>query len=271
MPRQRVRSRRKVRTRRRHQLQVLAVGLAGAGGVWMVLGGVGILGANWFRSAMAWRIQDIEIVGIPSETQPAIRAALPVRIGDSLWGFSQTQVERNILKQCPSVSRVEIQRRWPARLVLHVQERNAVGWSWKGGARWAVDAAGVLFPVKQPERLTAYPEFVTPASQEDRQLLARFLTAWGRKKDPLQQKLVRCAVDRLSLSGGHEGIALWLEDGTQVFWGSPQEERLGEMQSQLSEVLTDARRRYRGVEYVDLRYQPDRIVVKPKEGHRGST
>lgn len=276
---QRVRARPKVHARRRRHLQVLAVGLAGAGGAWAVLGGMGAFAAGWLRSASLWRIQHIEIEGARPAIHNTLTGALPVHVGDSLWGFSRAALERRLQDRVPSLARVRVRRRWPARLVLRVHERTPVGWSRRGNARWAVDADGVLFPAEGPEQLVTLPEFVAANAAADRQRLTWFLAAWGRVNDPLQRRLVRCAMD------SSEGISVWLDDGTRVLWGAFQENRMTEMRARLVQVLTDAQRRYPKLEYADLRYlefgatgrAEGRIVIKPlltgggKEEQRGSS
>lgn len=268
MLRQHVRLRRKSRVRRRRRLQVVAVGLAGVGGAWAMLAGMGMVSAHWFRSTVAWRIQAIELLGARTESSEALAAALPIRVGDSLWGFSKARVERGLLQRFPAVARVVIQRRWPARVVLRVYEREPVGWMWQRGDRWAVDAEGAVFPIRTPERLTPCPEFAGTESLEDRRLLVRFLQRWqALGGERLPQQIVRCAADRFP-----NELSFWLEDGTHVFWGSLQEDRIAEMRPRLSVVLADAHRRFPAIDYVDLRYQQRGIIIKPlRGGQRGST
>lgn len=229
-----------------------------------------MLGAGWLRSASLWRIQGIGIIGGSHAIQRTLTAAFPVHVGDSLWGFSREETEQEMLNQFPALTQVKIQRRWPARLVLRVRERVPIGWIWNGKTRWAVDETGTLFPVEESAHLARLPEFATPGSLDDRRLLAQFVKAWQNTSGPLQGDLARCGVQRPS-----QEFALWLRDGTCVFWGPLQEERMGEMRTRLSRVLADARTRYPAVEYADLRYPgvgsagvaEGRILVKPKVMH----
>ena len=87
-------------------------------------------------AAVGLAAKHVEIRGLVNQTPEAVLAALGVRSGAALIGFSPARAKR-LLENMDWVKRAEVMRRYPNGLIITVEERRPV-------ARWRIDGQTVL-------------------------------------------------------------------------------------------------------------------------------
>ena len=87
-------------------------------------------------AAVGLAAKHVEIRGLVNQTPEAVLAALGVRSGAALIGFSPARAKR-LLENMDWVKRAEVLRRYPNGLIIMVEERRPV-------ARWRIDGQTVL-------------------------------------------------------------------------------------------------------------------------------
>ncbi len=87
-------------------------------------------------AAVGLAAKHVEIRGLVNQTPEAVLAALGVRSGAALIGFSPARAKR-LLENMDWVKRAEVVRRYPNGLIITVEERRPI-------ARWRIDGQTVL-------------------------------------------------------------------------------------------------------------------------------
>ncbi|MGY1623301.1 cell division protein FtsQ/DivIB [Geodermatophilus sp. SYSU D00965] len=114
----------------------------------------------------------------------------------------------------PQVASVEVARGWPRSVVITVVERVPVAEVEKDGARWLVDAGGVLFDTvtgSTPDGVV--PLDVAHPGPDDRVTRAA-LSALVALPEQVRDDLAGASATTT------EDVTLTLDDGTTVLWGS---------------------------------------------------
>jgi hypothetical protein len=58
-----------------------------------------------------------------------------------------------------------------------------------------------------------------------------------------------------------------MKDGKEIFWGEPAEKKLQPKMKMLNRIIEDSKKRFSGLEYINLYYFDDgRVLVKPVTG-----
>ncbi|MGY1593750.1 cell division protein FtsQ/DivIB [Geodermatophilus sp. SYSU D00708] len=114
----------------------------------------------------------------------------------------------------PQVASVEVARGWPRSVVITVVERVPVAEVEKDGARWLVDAGGVLFDTVTRDRPSGVvPLDVAHPGPDDRVTRAA-LSALVALPEQVRDDLAVASATTT------EDVTLTLDDGTTVLWGS---------------------------------------------------
>jgi|GEM_PF-1226027 hypothetical protein len=143
---------------------------------WLVAGSVvvGALALTALAAAPWWRIRRVEIWGAQLVPPHDVVAALALPPDRPLWWPLTPLVDR--LRRLPLVEGVELRRRWPHTLEVHLRERRPVAWT---EGQWApLGPDGV--PLPADPRLVARPlPILRGASPVERRRLARELGVWA--------------------------------------------------------------------------------------------
>ena len=107
-------------------------------------------------AAVGLAAKHVEIRGLVNQTPEAVLAALGVRSGAALIGFSPARAKR-LLENMDWVKRAEVLRRYPNGLIITVEERRPIA-RWRvGGQTVLVDAEGVAISSLDVSRFTHLP------------------------------------------------------------------------------------------------------------------
>lgn len=115
-----------------------------------LLGGLALVGLIlWFAFSPRFYVTGVEVVGARRVPPEAIIAASGLDRLHILW-VNPRDAARRILETIPSVERVEVSCRLPARCVIAVAEREVIAaWEQEGKYYW-VDPAGGAFAAAGP-------------------------------------------------------------------------------------------------------------------------
>ena len=204
----------------------------------------------WAVRHPAWSVRGITVQGdVVHQNAVTFRAQLASQMQNSLAGgfltLDLTQV-RQLFEAVPWVRRAVVQREFPNRLRVTIEEHQAVAWWGPSGSGQLVNRLGEVFEAS-PDDSDGLPELVGPLHQSQ-QVWALFQS--------LQAELNRLelGLQRLELNERGSWSAL-LDNGAamQIGRGTP-EELLARVQ-RFTGTLSQLTARYPGaLQSVDLRY-----------------
>jgi len=112
--------------------------------------------ANASAAAVGLAAKHMEVRGLINQTPEAVLAALGIRSGESLIGFSPARAKR-LLENLDWVKRAEVIRKYPNGLVVMVEERRPIA-RWRiGGQTVLVDAEGTAIASFDVARFSRLP------------------------------------------------------------------------------------------------------------------
>ncbi|MBC7225919.1 MAG: FtsQ-type POTRA domain-containing protein [Thermoflexales bacterium] len=136
-----------------------------------VVGGLALLGlVLWFAFSPQFYVTEAQVVGAQRVPAEAIFAASGLQRLHILWA-SPRAAEARILETIPSIERVRVSCRLPARCVIAVTEREPVAAWDQGGTYYWVDRAGGAFPGPGP--LEGRWQVSGPLPTDEKGLVAR--------------------------------------------------------------------------------------------------
>ncbi len=195
------------------------------------------------------RVADIRIEGRANTPEPLLRAAIGVRPGDPILGFSVEQARERIEK-LSWVDHATVERRLPGTIVVVVQERRPFA-IWQNQGKFVlIDRTGQIVTNSNVADFHQLPLVVGPGAPEAAAPLIDALT----EHPPLQARMVaavRVAERRWNLVL-KSGITVMLPEGHE----DAALERLIALDQQ-HKLLE------RPLQFVDLRL-PDRLVIRAK-------
>jgi cell division protein FtsQ len=202
-------------------------------------------------AASGLRIGEIKIEGIENTPEPVLRAAIGVRKGDPILGFSLEATRANI-ERIPWIEQATVERRLPGLLVVNVKERAPFA-IWQNDRKFVlVDRKGQVVANQDVAQFKHLPLVVgvgAPAAASD-------LLDALRDRPALAEKV------SASVRVGERRWNLHMVNGTDVMLPEGHEtaalDRL--MQLQQEHAVLD-----RPLAAIDMRL-PDRLVFRPKEG-----
>jgi cell division protein FtsQ len=190
----------------------LALALLGGGAVWA------LYGSQWLR------VREVTVTGTAVLTPQQVRDAAAVTAGTPLISVDTDAVEARLRKELPRIDSVEAARSWPHGISVKVVERTPVLLIRKGAKFVEVDDEGVRFAtVSEAPKGVPLLETAASSSQSASASLRRFPQA------RLVREAVRAAGSlppavahrtRLVKVRSYDDIALRLDDGRTVAWGS---------------------------------------------------
>lgn len=184
----------------------------------------------------------------PLRTEPElIRAALGVRSGDPILGFSPTEA-RERLETLPWIERAHVERRLPGTIFVRIKEREAFA-IWQHQGRFAViDREGRIVTTEALGAFAGLPLVVGAGADKHGAALYELLLAHRQILDRTQA-LVRVGERRWNLRL-HSGTDVLLPEGHEA----PALNRLSELHAR--NALLD-----RPLVAIDMRL-PDRLVLR---------
>ncbi|MCJ7716930.1 MAG: FtsQ-type POTRA domain-containing protein [Anaerolineales bacterium] len=139
---------------------------------WRVLSGVLsvslLLGLILFTQTGLFRVMDIQMEGLERFTESEIAQAINIS-GSSIFFINPEKVKKDLSLTYPGLSEVNVSLRWPASVVIALEERTPVlAWNWDGHVRW-VDKNGVAFePHDEGLDVVQVKSAMLPPTVEDR-------------------------------------------------------------------------------------------------------
>ena len=189
----------------------------------------------------------VEVQGLVRHSRQAVLAALGVRRGAALFGFSPARAKR-LLENLDWVKRAEVQRRYPNGLRIIIEEREPIA-RWRiDGQTLLVDADGVAMSVSDVKAFSHLPLVTGKGANVQAATLINHILA----KPSLLSRLTQAEYV------GNRRWNLHLRSGLVVLLP---EDKVG----QALERLAMLQRRYqlldRAISRLDLR-QPERLALK---------
>lgn len=216
--------------------------------VLLVMGIVAV--SHWVLRHTLWTIRGITVQGDVAHQNPVqlraqLASQLRARISSSILDADLHQV-RQMFEAVPWVRQAQVQREFPNRLKVTLEEHVPVAWWGQSGSGQLVNSHGEVFEA-MPEEGDDLPELVGP--------LAQAALVWEAFLG-LRPELARLdmVLDRLELSDRGTWRAR-LDSGATVELGRGGPDELLARARQFTGTVGQVTRRYAGaIEAVDLRY-----------------
>jgi cell division protein FtsQ len=194
------------------------------------------------------RVKDIAITGRANTPEPLLRAALGVKTGDPILGFSVADARARI-ESLSWVEHATVERRLPATVVVNLDERRPFA-IWQNQGKFVlIDREGQVVADQDIAKFSNLPLVVGPGAP----LAVAVLVDALNDRPALQARVVasvRIGERRWNLHL-HGGMDVLLPEGAEI----AALDRLQKLQA--DQALLD-----RPLQAVDMRL-PDRLVVRP--------
>lgn len=198
---------------------------------------------------LGFRVADVRIEGRANTPEPLLRAAIGVKAGDPILGFSVEQARERI-ERLSWVEHATVERRLPDRIVVAVQERRPFAVWQNQGTFVLIDRAGQVVTNSNVADFRQMPLVVGPGAPEAAATLIDALT----DRPSLQARIVA------AVRVGERRWNLLLKSGMTVMLPEGHEAVALE---RLAALDQDHKLLERPLQFVDLRL-PDRLVVRAK-------
>lgn len=204
----------------------------------------------WAVRHPVWSVRAITVQGeVVHQNAVTFRAQLASQMKSSLRGSFLTldlmQVKR-LFESVPWVRQAVVQREFPNRLRVTIEEHQAVAWWGQSGSGQLVNRQGEVFEAS-PDDADGLPELAGPAEQSAR--------VWALFQ-PLQAEFARLEMGLQRLELNERGS--WraeLDSGAQIELGRGSDEELLTRARRFTGTVSQLTQRYPGaLQSVDLRY-----------------
>jgi len=205
---------------------------------------------RWAVNHPLWTVQSISVHGdVSHQSSVGFRAQLATQMRQNLSSSFLTvdlQAVQQMFESVPWVSQALVQREFPNRLRVTLQEHEAVAWWGVAGSGQLVNRKGVVFDAS-PDDSDSLPELLGPAAQS--------VEVWTRYQ-LLADEFARLelGLSRLELTERGSWRAE-LDNGARIELGRGDAADLLERTRRFTGTLSQLTERYAGaVQSVDLRY-----------------
>jgi cell division protein FtsQ len=205
---------------------------------------------HWVLRHPFWTVRAIAVQGeVDHQNAVGLRAQLATSMKNTLSGgllALDLQPVKQMFEAVPWVRQAKVQREFPNRLRVTLEEHHAVAWWGESGSGFLVNRLGEVFEAS-PDEGEGLPELIGPAEQSQR--------VWSLYQR-LTQELAKLelGVDRLELSDRGNWRAR-LDSGALIELGRGEPDELFARMRRLTATISQLTQRYPGaVESVDLRY-----------------
>jgi cell division protein FtsQ len=205
---------------------------------------------HWVSRLAVWQVRAIAVQGeVDHQNAVGLRAQLASSLKSSLSGgllVLDLQPVRQMFENVPWVRHALVQREFPNRLRVTLQEHRAMAWWGPSGSGFLVNQLGEVFEAN-PDEGDGLPELVGPATQSER--------VWSVYQTLVNEfSRLELGLVRLELSERGSWRAK-LDSGAVIELGRGEPAELYERAHRFTATISQLTQRYPGaVESVDLRY-----------------
>ena len=197
-----------------------------------------------------WAVRAIAVQGeVDHQNAVGLRAQLITPMKTTLSGgllLLDLHAVKQMFEAVPWVRRAKVQREFPNRLQVLLEEHHAVAWWGASGSGFLVNSLGEVFEAS-PDDGNGLPELLGPTAQSA-QVWALYQTL------AVEFKRLGLGIDRLELSE-RGGWRAKLDSGADIELGRGEPQELLARVHRLTTTIGQLTQRYPGaVEAVDLRY-----------------
>jgi cell division protein FtsQ len=205
---------------------------------------------HWVLRHPFWTVKAIAVQGeVDHQNAVGLRAQLATSMKTTLTGgllALDLQPVKQMFEAVPWVRQAQVQRAFPNRLVVTLEEHHAVAWWGEANSGFLVNRMGEVFEAS-PDEGDGLPELIGPPEQSERvwSLYQRLSQEVGR---------LQLGINRFELSDRGSWRAT-LDSGAKVELGRGEPDAIFERLHRLTATISQLTERYPGaVESVDLRY-----------------
>ena len=205
---------------------------------------------HWVLRHPVWTVRSIAVQGeVDHQNAVGLRAQLATPMKAALSGgllSLDLQAVKQMFETVPWVRRAKVQREFPNRLRVTLEEHRAVAWWGSSGSGFLINPMGEVFEAS-PDEGDGLPELIGPNAQS--------MQVWSVYQTLAAEfKRLGLGLDRLELSERGSWRAQ-LDSGADIELGRGEPQELLARVHRLTATIGQLTQRYPGaVESVDLRY-----------------
>ena len=205
---------------------------------------------HWVLRHPLWTVRAIDVQGeVDHQNAVGLRAQLAASMKTRLSGgllAMDLEPVRQMFEAVPWVRRALVQREFPNRLRVTLEEHHPVAWWGDAGSGFLVNRLGEVFEAS-PDDGEGLPELVGPSEQSGR--------VWALYQTLAEEfRRLELGLDRLELSE-RGGWRATLDSGAHIELGRGEPDELLDRVHRLTATISQLTQRYPGaIESVDLRY-----------------
>ncbi|MEX1167923.1 MAG: cell division protein FtsQ/DivIB [Hydrogenophaga sp.] len=205
---------------------------------------------HWVLRHPVWTVQTIAVQGeVDHQNAVGLRAQLAMPMKTALSGgllSLDLQAVKKMFEAVPWVRRAKVQREFPNRLKVSLEEHHAVAWWGASGSGFLVNTQGEVFEAS-PDEGEGLPELIGPDAQS--------ALVWALYQSLASEfKRMGLGLVRLELSERGSWRAK-LDSGADIELGRGEPQELLDRVHRLTDTIGQLTQRYAGaVQSVDLRY-----------------
>jgi len=218
--------------------------------LWVVLGVMALLAAGlWVVRHQAWTIQAVEVQGqVEHQSEVVLRAHMAHRLNGTFVNINLKEV-RAVVEELPWVRRAEVNRVFPNRLRLVIEEHQGAAWWGEAQAGRIVNTYGEIFEAVADEEHSAHwpelagPDIMAPA-------VLQLYSAISPMFEPLNRDVTRLEQDTRG------AWRMRLDNGARIELGRGEIQALASRTEAFADTVQGLVARYgqRDIETADLRY-----------------
>ncbi len=196
----------------------------------------------------------IEIRNLKYLSQHEILRLANIPNGVNIFSLSvqdiEASIETNLL-----VKKAQVERKWPSKLVISVQERKPIAKINDKGQEYLLDGEEQL--IKNPLKTPISLPLLSGLSLQDNRLptVVNFLLSLQKQGEAIFPQIASFTMDAA------KGLIVQLSNGLTVYWGELDTSQIAENISRWQQVQDDLNNKGISLQYIDLRFK--NVVVKP--------
>lgn len=201
-----------------------------------------------------FNLTDIEVKGVARLSRNEIIEKAGLALGTNIFSLKISVVEKNIKKNA-FIQAARVERKWPSTLVINIVEREPLARIIEGEREYLIDKENKIIQNQMSQPMTL--PLITGININDQRLpeLTNFLAKIRKEsKDLFSQAVGLCFESGI-------GFILELNNGSKLYWGELEPNKIAEKLTRFNLVASDLRSRAMRTEYIDLRFK--NVVVKP--------
>ena len=219
---------------------------------------------TYLSSLERFFIENIEVTGCKNVTESEIINTIPFKVGETSIGINLWQLEKDLKESKPELKTVSAHRRnWfgkdkKMKVVVSLTEREPEVFIYNNENKEGLDFDNKPFSLRGNMSSLKIPFLLYNNEQERKNLLSFYKNVKVYFSDLVPE------IKEIKY-GELEDIIITMNNGTNIYWGYPKENKIKEKADKFFAITKDLANKKQSMDYIDLSFldvNKDKIIVK---------